>query len=79
MVPTLVENSKFFYILVGKQFQDSGFKNIVVEAGIVAQGSVAVVLEGHQYNRAVRTHKHMYEAFLCIAFKEFPVWMEQHH
>ena len=79
MVPTLVENSKFFYILVGKRFQDNGFKDIIVEAGIVAQGSVAGILVGHQYNRAVRTHKRMYEAFICIAFKEFHVWMEQHH
>ena len=65
--------------IIGKRFQDSGLKDIIIEAGIVAQGSVAGVLEGRQYNRAVRTHKCMYEAFLRMAFKEFPVWMEQHH
>ena len=46
--------------IIGKLFQDSGFKGIVIEAGIVVQGSVVGVLEDRQYNRAVRTHKCMY-------------------
>ena len=63
--------------IIGKWFQDSGFKGIIIEAGIVVHGCVVGVLEDRQYNRAVRTHKCMYEAFLRMAFKEFPVWMEQ--
>jgi len=43
--------------IIGKRFQDGGFKDTIIECGIVAQGSVAGVLEGHQYNRAVRIIK----------------------
>ena len=42
---------------IGKRFGDAGLADILVESGIVGSGSVAGVLEGRHYNRAVRTHK----------------------
>lgn len=46
-----------FLAAIGKRFGDAGLADILVESGIVGSGSVAGVLEGRQYNRAVRTHK----------------------
>ena len=46
-----------FFAAIGKQFGDAGLADVLMESGIVASGSVAGVIEGHHYNRAVRTHK----------------------
>ena len=46
-----------FLAAIGKRFGDAGLADILVESGIVGSGSVAGVLEGRHYNRAVRTHK----------------------
>ena len=43
--------------IIGKRFGDAGLKDIYIEAGIVAEGSITGVLDGKHYNRAVRTHK----------------------
>ncbi len=42
-----------------------------------AEGSVQAVMDGRQYNRAVRVHKLVYEAILRLAWKEFLPWLEQ--
>lgn len=68
-----------FLSVIGKRFQGSGLKSIIIEAGVVAEGSISGVLEGRQYNRGVRTHKYMYEALLRLAWKEFLLWMQEHH
>ena len=43
--------------IIGKRFQDAGLKDLCVEAGVVASGSTAGVMEGRKYNRAIRVHK----------------------
>ncbi len=43
--------------IIGKRFRDAGLKDICIESGIVAEGSVNGVLDGKHYNRAVRVHK----------------------
>ena len=40
--------------IIGKRFQDTGLKDLAVESGVIAEGSVEGVLEGKRYNRAVR-------------------------
>jgi hypothetical protein len=65
--------------IIGKRFQDAGLKDICIEAGIIAEGSIGSVLDGRMYNRAVRVHKLMYEALLRIAWKEFIPWVENNH
>ena len=42
---------------IGKRFGDASLADVLVESGIVGSGSVAGVIEGRHYNRAVRTHK----------------------
>ena len=51
--------------------QDAGLKDLCIEAGVLAEGSVAGVLDGHKYNRAVRCHKLVYEALMRIVWKNF--------
>ena len=51
-----------FLGIIGKRFSDAGLKDMCIESGLVAEGSLNGVLDGKQYNRAVRTHKCIYEA-----------------
>lgn len=48
--------------IIGKRFQGAGFRDIGIESGVMAEGSATGVFEGRKYNRAVRSHKLMYEA-----------------
>ena len=43
-----------FLAVIGKWFGDAGLEDLIVEAEIVASGSVKKVLEGKHYNRAMR-------------------------
>ncbi len=60
---------------IGKRFKDAGLKDICIEAGIIAEGSINAVLEGKHYKRAVRTHKCIYEALMRLAWSEFMLWL----
>ena len=51
-----------FLPTIGKRFQDAGLEDVMIESGILAQGSVNGVMSGHRYNRSVRCHKIVAEA-----------------
>ena len=53
----------------GKRFGDAGLRDISVESGVIADGSIAGVLGGKKYKRAIRLHKVVYEALLRLAWK----------
>lgn len=40
----------------------SDFEEVLIESGICASGSIAKVMSGKHYNRALRVHKIMMEA-----------------
>lgn len=65
--------------IIGKRFQDAGLKDLCIESGVLAEGSVAGVLEGRKYNRGVRFHKLLYEGLMRLAWREFPSWLELHN
>lgn len=46
---------------------------------VIADGSVAGVMEGRKYNRAVRLHKLLYDAFMRLAWKGFHQWVADNH
>ena len=48
-----------FLSVIGKRFQDAGLRDVMIESGIISEGSVFGV---PTYNRAIRFHKLMYEA-----------------
>ena len=63
--------------IFGKRCQDAGLRDIFIESGVIAEGSVSGVLDGRRYNRAVRFHKLMYEALQRLAWKGFQSWIEE--
>ena len=64
--------------IIGKWFRDAGLRDLAVESGVIAEGSIDKVLESCQYNRGVRLHKLVYEAILRLAWKGFYSWLEEH-
>ncbi len=68
-----------FMATIGKRFADAGLRDLCVEAGVIADGSISGVIDGQRYNQAVRLHKLLYEAFLRLAWKGFHPWLEQNH
>eukprot|EP00058_Branchiostoma_floridae_P000977 XP_002586465.1 hypothetical protein BRAFLDRAFT_106667 [Branchiostoma floridae] len=65
--------------IIGKRFQDAGLRDLAIESGVVAEGSVSGVMDGRKYNRAVRFHKLVYEALLRLVWSGFLSWMRQNH
>ena len=61
--------------IIGKRFADAGLRDILIETDLVAEGSVAGVLEGRMYNRGIRTHKLVQEAMIRLAFEGFMPWL----
>ena len=64
-----------FMNVIGKRFQDAGLADVLVECQIVAGKSIPSVMNGHQYNRAIRSHKIMHEACERLRWKAFGKWM----
>ena len=62
---------------IGKRFQEAGLQDILIEAGIVATGSVTGVMNGHNYNRSVRCHKLMAEALHRLRWESFMCTLEE--
>lgn len=65
--------------VIGKRFQDAGLRDLAVESGVVAEGSVSGVMDGRRYNRGVRFHKLTYEALMRLVWKGFMPWVEESH
>ena len=62
--------------VIGKRFGDAGLRDLAVECGIIAEGSIVRVLEGRHYNRGVRLHKIVFEALLRLMWNGFFEWLE---
>ena len=55
--------------IISKRVQDAGLRDLCVESGAIAEGSVAGVLDGRRYNRGVRLHNIMHEAVMRLAWQ----------
>ena len=60
-----------FLGILGKRFGDAGWSDILIEANVVAGGSMNGVLTGHEYNRSVRSHKVFFEALERLRIQQF--------
>ncbi|XP_028408500.1 uncharacterized protein LOC114531056 [Dendronephthya gigantea] len=60
-----------FLSAISKLFEDAGLKDILIESGIVNEGSIKGVLSGKHYNRSVFCHKIMHEALQRLRFDAF--------
>lgn len=56
---------------IGKRFGDAGLRDVAIESGLVAQGSINGVISGHHYNRSVRCHKIVAEGLHRLRLQEY--------
>lgn len=63
--------------IIGKRFQDAGLRDLAIEAGVIAEGSIDSVMDGRKYNRGVRLHKLVYAALIRLVWKGFYEWFEE--
>ena len=62
--------SMTFIAVIGRRYASAGLRDVLIEADILACGSVDQVLNGRHYNRAIYSLKLMYEAILptlCVS------------
>ena len=59
--------------ILSKRYSDARIRNILIQSGTVAEGSMDKVLCGKMYNRGVRAYKMVYEAIVRKIFKEIGV------
>ena len=57
--------------IIGKRFGDAGLRDVAVESGLIAEGSINSVLDGRSYNRGVRLCKLVFEAFMRLIWTDF--------
>lgn len=60
-----------FLSAIGKRYKLSGMEDILIDANVVAHGSMVGVLSGHNYNRSIRAHKQLFEALSRLQALEF--------
>ncbi len=65
-LPTLLFRGKKYIYRILISFQD-----LLVEADLVAAGSLKGVMTGKHYNRSLRTHKVIYEAMMRLLFNSY--------
>ena len=58
-----------FMSAIYKRFQESGIEDVLVTAGLIAEGSVQQALKGKHYNRALRIYKLLYEALVRLLIR----------
>ena len=51
-----------FMHILSKRFSTAGLRDVLIQSGVIAKGSVDKALSGKMYNRAVRLYKLAYEA-----------------
>ena len=76
----------FFYTIcnplsiIGKRFQDAGLRDLCIESGVIAEGSVAAgVMDGLKYIHAIRLHTLVYAVLVGLSWKGFLPWLELKH
>ncbi|CAC5401974.1 unnamed protein product [Mytilus coruscus] len=64
-----------FIAVIGKRFGDAGLGDLLLESGVIGSGSLTGVFEGKHYNRALRLHKIVFEAFEQLRWEAFGSWL----
>ena len=57
--------------IMGIRYGDAGLRELAVQSEVVAEGSRERVLNGKNYNRAVRLHKVVHEALFRMLLNNF--------
>ena len=56
--------------IMGKRVGNAGLRDVPIESGLIADGSISGVLDGRKYNRAIRLNKLMYEALMRLPLRK---------
>ena len=62
---------------MGNIWGDAGLRDLLVDSGVYAAGTVELFLQGKEYNRAVTAFIYAYEALSQVGFSEFLKWLRQ--
>ena len=71
-----------FMHILRKRFSAAGLRDVLIQSGAVAEGSVGKVLSGKMYNRSIRLYKLVYEAItrkvfdIVVSTKEEDDWVQ---
>ena len=49
---------------------------ILIESGVYAAGTASALIKGKTYNRGVRAHKLLMEAFFRLMWNAFLIWLD---
>ena len=64
--------------VIGRRYSSADLRDILIESGVLAHGSVDQVLNGRQYNRAFKSLKIVYEALWRLNWSTFLAWNNGH-
>ena len=65
-----------FLSVIGKPFGDAGLKDLIIESGLhLGDGTVEEIMNGKQYNNAMRTHHVVAEALTRKKIDAFTKWL----
>ncbi len=67
-----------YFAVVGNRFGRAGLCRVLIEANVLASGSIDAVLEGRHYNRGLQVHKLVSDALGQVRWSAFRKWNEYH-
>ena len=67
--------SMIFIVVIGHRYASAGLRDVLMEADMLACGSVDQVLNGRHYNRAIYSLKLMYVDMWRLRWAAFLEWM----
>ena len=65
-----------YLALMGEKYASSGLDDLLVESGVYGAGAVSALMKGKAYNRGVRAHKLLMEAFFRLLWQVFLNWCQ---
>jgi len=66
-----------FLSVIGKQFEESGIEELLIESSLYGNATAAALLTGKSCNRGVRAHKLIMEALLRLQWRAFCEWLQK--
>ena len=77
---TLIRLGRFhitlnFLAVLGKRYQSSGIKDVLVESSAHGPGTVTSLMKGKSYNEGVRAHKLTMKALFRLMWQAFICWL----
>ena len=65
-----------YLALIWKKYASSGLEDLLVESGVYGAGAVSALMKGKAYNRGVRAHRLVMDAFFRLLWQAFLSWCQ---